>query len=82
MSFSVLLACHRSVSSGHYIIVSFWKGNFFLHDNMGQRESEREKTELKVMVFCNTVTLSLTNKHDTVVGSSPRASHSTLTDGG
>lgn len=44
--------------------------------------SERaKKTELKVMVFCNTVTLALTNKHDTVVGSSPRANHSTLTDG-
>lgn len=34
------------------------------------------------MVFFNTVTLVLTNKHDTVVGSSPRASHNTLTDGG
>lgn len=33
------------------------------------------------MVFCSTVTLASTNKHDTVVGSSPRANHSTLTDG-
>lgn len=42
---------------------------------------EWKKTELKTIVFCNTVTLALTNKHDTVVGSSPRANHSTLTDG-
>lgn len=40
-----------------------------------------KKAELKVMMFCNTVTLALTNKHDTVVGSSPRANHGTLTDG-
>lgn len=40
-----------------------------------------KKTQLRVMVFCNTVTLALTNKHDTVVGSSSRANRSTLTDG-
>lgn len=33
------------------------------------------------MVFCDSLTLALTNKHDTVVGSSPRANHSTQTDG-
>lgn len=80
VSFSICVACHRSLSSGHYIILASQKGNFFQHNNLGQRERVR-KTELKLMVFCNTVTLALTNKHDTVVGSSPRANHSTLTDG-
>ncbi len=80
VSFSVCDACHRSLSSGHYIILASQEGNFFQHNNLGQR-GRVKKTELKLMVFCNTATLALTNKHDTVVGSSPCANHSTLTDG-
>lgn len=43
--------------------------------------AREEKTQLKVVVSCNTVALALTNKHDTVVGSIPRANQSTRTDG-